>query len=43
MRSTPASDIVLREVTEADLVIFFEQQQDPDANWMAAFLSLIHI
>ena len=37
MRSTPASDIVLREVTEADLVIFFEQQQDPDANWMAAF------
>jgi RimJ/RimL family protein N-acetyltransferase len=33
----PESDIVLREVTEDDLVIFFEHQQDPDANWMAAF------
>jgi RimJ/RimL family protein N-acetyltransferase len=33
----PESDILLREVTEDDLVIFFEQQQDPDANWMAAF------
>jgi RimJ/RimL family protein N-acetyltransferase len=37
VRSTPESDILLREVTEADLVIFFEQQQDPAANWMAAF------
>jgi RimJ/RimL family protein N-acetyltransferase len=33
----PESDILLREVTEADLVIFFEQQKDPAANWMAAF------
>jgi RimJ/RimL family protein N-acetyltransferase len=37
VRSAPASDILLREVTEDDLVIFFEQQQDPAANWMAAF------
>ena len=37
MRSTSESDILLRDVTEADLVIFFEQQQDPAANWMAAF------
>ena len=37
MRSTPKSAILLREVTEADLVIFFEQQQDPAANWMAGF------
>jgi RimJ/RimL family protein N-acetyltransferase len=35
--SPPESDIMLREVTEDDLVIFFEQQQDPAANWMAAF------
>ena len=37
MGSPPESDILLREVTEDDLVIFFEQQQDPVANWMAAF------
>lgn len=30
-------DVVLREVTEGDLPIFFEQQLDPDANQMAAF------
>jgi RimJ/RimL family protein N-acetyltransferase len=35
--SLPDSDILLREVTEDDLAIFFEQQQDPAANWMAAF------
>lgn len=29
--------ILLREVTIDDLPIFFEQQLDPDANWMAAF------
>jgi RimJ/RimL family protein N-acetyltransferase len=29
--------VSLREVTEADLPIFFEQQRDPDANHMAAF------
>ena len=37
MGSPPESDILLREVTEDDLVIFFKQQQDPAANWMAAF------
>ena len=37
MGSPPESDILLREVTEDDLVIFFKQQQDPAANWMATF------
>ena len=37
MGSPPESDIRLREVTEDDLVTFFEQQQDPAAIWMAAF------
>jgi RimJ/RimL family protein N-acetyltransferase len=31
------SDVLLREVTEDDLPIFFEQQRDPAANRMAAF------
>jgi RimJ/RimL family protein N-acetyltransferase len=31
------SDIRLRDVTDADLPIFFEQQRDSDANQMAAF------
>lgn len=31
------SDIVLRDVTEDDLAIFFGQQLDPAANYMAAF------
>jgi hypothetical protein len=31
------SDIHLRGVTDADLPIFFEQQQHADANRMAAF------
>lgn len=39
MGSPPESNILLREVTEDDLVIFFQQQQDPAANWMAAFTS----
>ena len=30
-------DIQLRDVVEADLPIFFEQQRDPEANAMAAF------
>jgi len=30
------SDVPLRDVTEADLPIFFEQQLDPDGNHMAA-------
>jgi RimJ/RimL family protein N-acetyltransferase len=31
------SDVLLRDVTESDLPIFFEQQLDPAANQMAAF------
>lgn len=31
------TNLMLREVVEADLPIFFEQQLDPDANHMAAF------
>ncbi len=31
------NDIRLRDVTEHDLPVFFEQQRDPDANQMAAF------
>ena len=31
------SDILLRAVTDSDLPIFFEQQLDKDANFMAAF------
>jgi RimJ/RimL family protein N-acetyltransferase len=31
------SDVLLRDVTEGDLPIFFEQQLDSDANFMAAF------
>jgi RimJ/RimL family protein N-acetyltransferase len=33
------SDVLLRDVTEADLPIFFEHQLDPDATEMAAFPS----
>ena len=32
-----ANDFLLRDVTEDDLPIFFEQQLDPDATEMAAF------
>jgi RimJ/RimL family protein N-acetyltransferase len=35
--STMKHNIRLREVVSDDLPIFFEQQLDPDANWMAAF------
>ena len=31
------SDVLLRDVNDGDLPIFFEQQQDPAANRMAAF------
>jgi len=31
------SDLILRDVVEDDLSIFFEQQLDADANYMAAF------
>jgi RimJ/RimL family protein N-acetyltransferase len=30
-------DVLLRDVTADDFPIFFEQQMDPDANYMAAF------
>lgn len=30
-------DVLLRDVTEGDLPVFFEQQLDPEANRMAAF------
>ncbi|MGH2682237.1 MAG: GNAT family N-acetyltransferase [Actinomycetota bacterium] len=30
-------EVLLREVTESDLPVFFQQQRDPDANRMAAF------
>jgi RimJ/RimL family protein N-acetyltransferase len=37
-RSAPMTDDVsLRDVTEGDLPILFEQQRDPEANRMAAF------
>jgi RimJ/RimL family protein N-acetyltransferase len=29
--------LLLRELLETDLPIFFEQQLDPEANWLAAF------
>jgi RimJ/RimL family protein N-acetyltransferase len=35
--SGPTSEVALRDVTEGDLPIFFEQQRDADANRMAAF------
>ena len=35
-RAAPG-EVVLREVTEEDLPILFEHQQDPEANRMAAF------
>ena len=33
------NDVLLRDITESDLPIFFEQQLDPDATEMAAFPS----
>ncbi len=35
--STRTRDVVLRDVTEGDLAIFFEHQRDPVANRMADF------
>lgn len=37
MEGPPEGNILLRDVTNDDLVILFEQQQDPVANWNAAF------
>lgn len=36
-QDAPPGNVQLRDVTQADLSIFFEQQRDPDANYMAAF------
>ncbi len=33
------SDVLLRDVTAGDLATLFEQQLDPEANYMAAFIS----
>lgn len=33
----PPGELLLRDVASADLPIFFEQQLDPEANFMAAF------
>lgn len=38
-----SSDITLREVIPSDLAIFFEQQSDPGAMWMAAFTNEGHL
>jgi hypothetical protein len=35
--STRTGEVVLRDVTESDLALFFEQQRDPVANRMANF------
>lgn len=32
-------EVVLREVMDSDLAIFFEQQRDPDGAWMAGFIA----
>jgi RimJ/RimL family protein N-acetyltransferase len=32
-----SSSVILRDVVEEDIGVFFEQQSDPDANAMAAF------
>jgi RimJ/RimL family protein N-acetyltransferase/phosphatidylglycerophosphate synthase len=37
VREPVTDDVVLREVQEGDLPVFFEQQMDPEANDMAAF------
>lgn len=37
MPDPKSSDVYLRDVTESDLPILFEQQLDPEANQMAAF------
>jgi RimJ/RimL family protein N-acetyltransferase len=34
-----APSMVLRDVTMSDLPIFFDQQLDPEANWMATFIA----
>ena len=38
MQNGPIQDLVLRDVVEDDLPLFFDFQRDPDANYMAAFI-----
>lgn len=38
--ATPAIEVTLRDVHEADLAVFFAQQLDPEANRMAAFTAV---
>ena len=42
--TTPAAkyQVVLRDVVEADLAVFFEHQRDPEANRMASFPARDH-
>ncbi len=42
METTPTPNVFLRDVTEADLPIFYEQQLDEGAAKMAAFPSRAH-
>ena len=37
MQNGPIRDLVLRDVVEDDLPLFFDYQLDPGANHMAAF------
>lgn len=39
MTAETTADVTLRDVTDSDLPIFFEQERDPDARYMAAFTS----
>ena len=39
MRTGPIQDLLLRDVVEDDLPLFFDFQLDPDANHMAAFIA----
>lgn len=35
----PTANLILRDLEERDLPVLFEFQRDPEANWMAAFIS----
>jgi len=39
MTTSPSLQVQLREIDPSDLAVFFEQQSDPGANFMAAFTS----
>jgi len=42
LSAPPATAVVLRDVIESDVPIFFDQQMDPEANHMAAFTAKAH-